>query len=178
MAETLAELVPSLEMLRLCNSGTEATMSCVRLARGFSGRFADKTLTTDGLPARATAFSSPDWERDESYSSLAISLLALGLGHEENVLMITSAGPQDGKTSVTLGLAAALAELGHTEDDFLFADGVRGDSANNVQKPAVLETGLSIQVPLFIKERLARMSAADHRVTDRRLGAPDTLIQK
>jgi len=32
------------------------------------------------------------------------------------------------------------------------ADGVRGDSANNVQKPAVLETGLQIQVPLFIKE--------------------------
>jgi len=32
------------------------------------------------------------------------------------------------------------------------ADGVRGDSANNVQKPAVLETGLSITVPLFIKE--------------------------
>ena len=32
------------------------------------------------------------------------------------------------------------------------AEGVRGDSANNVQKPAVLETGLHIQVPLFIKE--------------------------
>src|SRR3954469_10468337 len=32
------------------------------------------------------------------------------------------------------------------------AEGVRGDSANNVQKPAVLETGLSITVPLFIKE--------------------------
>ncbi len=32
------------------------------------------------------------------------------------------------------------------------AEGVRGDSANNVQKPAVLETGLQIQVPLFIKE--------------------------
>ena len=32
------------------------------------------------------------------------------------------------------------------------ADGVKGDSANNVQKPAVLETGLHIQVPLFIKE--------------------------
>jgi len=32
------------------------------------------------------------------------------------------------------------------------ADGVRGDSANNVQKPAILETGLSVQVPLFIKE--------------------------
>src|SRR5262249_19059155 len=32
------------------------------------------------------------------------------------------------------------------------AEGVRGDSANNVQKPAVLETGKVIQVPLFVKE--------------------------
>lgn len=32
------------------------------------------------------------------------------------------------------------------------AEGVRGDSANNVQKVAKLETGKSIQVPLFIKE--------------------------
>jgi elongation factor P len=31
------------------------------------------------------------------------------------------------------------------------ADGVRGDSANNVQKPATLETGITLQVPLFIK---------------------------
>ena len=30
-------------------------------------------------------------------------------------------------------------------------EGVRGDSANNMQKPAVLETGVAIQVPLFIK---------------------------
>lgn len=32
------------------------------------------------------------------------------------------------------------------------ADGIRGDSANNVQKPATLETGKVINVPLFIKE--------------------------
>lgn len=32
------------------------------------------------------------------------------------------------------------------------ADGVRGDSANNVQKPATLETGKVVSVPLFIKE--------------------------
>jgi elongation factor P len=32
------------------------------------------------------------------------------------------------------------------------AEGVRGDSASNVQKPATLETGKVIQVPLFIKE--------------------------
>lgn len=32
------------------------------------------------------------------------------------------------------------------------AEGVRGDSANNVMKPAVLESGKTVQVPLFIKE--------------------------
>ena len=32
------------------------------------------------------------------------------------------------------------------------AEGVKGDTASNVQKPATLETGLIIQVPLFIKE--------------------------
>ncbi len=30
-------------------------------------------------------------------------------------------------------------------------EGIRGDSANNVQKPVVLETGISVQAPLFIK---------------------------
>ena len=42
------------------------------------------------------------------------------------------------------------------------ADGVRGDSANNVQKVAVLETGLQIQVPLFIKEgELVKIKTSD-----------------
>jgi elongation factor P len=31
-------------------------------------------------------------------------------------------------------------------------EGIKGDSANNVMKPATLETGITIQVPLFIKE--------------------------
>lgn len=30
-------------------------------------------------------------------------------------------------------------------------DGIRGDSANNVQKPVTMETGITVQVPLFIK---------------------------
>jgi glutamate-1-semialdehyde 2,1-aminomutase len=38
MAELLCRLVPSLEMVRLVSSGTEATMTAVRLARGFTGR--------------------------------------------------------------------------------------------------------------------------------------------
>ena len=38
MAELIIELVPSVEKVRLVNSGTEATMSAIRLARGFTGR--------------------------------------------------------------------------------------------------------------------------------------------
>jgi glutamate-1-semialdehyde 2,1-aminomutase len=38
MAELLCRLVPSIEQVRLVSSGTEATMSAVRLARGFTGR--------------------------------------------------------------------------------------------------------------------------------------------
>lgn len=38
MARKVVEMVPSIEMVRMVNSGTEATMSAVRLARGFTGR--------------------------------------------------------------------------------------------------------------------------------------------
>jgi glutamate-1-semialdehyde 2,1-aminomutase len=38
LAEEIRDAVPSVEMLRLVNSGTEATMSALRLARGFTGR--------------------------------------------------------------------------------------------------------------------------------------------
>jgi len=38
MAEKVVELVESVEMVRMVNSGTEACLSCVRLARGFTGR--------------------------------------------------------------------------------------------------------------------------------------------
>ncbi len=38
LAEAIREAVPSIEMVRLVNSGTEATMSAIRVARGFTGR--------------------------------------------------------------------------------------------------------------------------------------------
>lgn len=38
LAELICEMVPSIEKVRMVNSGTEATMSAVRLARGFTGR--------------------------------------------------------------------------------------------------------------------------------------------
>jgi glutamate-1-semialdehyde 2,1-aminomutase len=46
MAETLAEVVPSIESVRMVSSGTEATMSAIRLARGYTGR--DKFIKFDG----------------------------------------------------------------------------------------------------------------------------------
>jgi capsular exopolysaccharide synthesis family protein len=52
------------------------------------------------------------WEQNEGYRSLATNLRFFRLGGDIKTLMITSPGPLDGKTSVTLSLAAALAEFG------------------------------------------------------------------
>ncbi|AIR87361.1 glutamate-1-semialdehyde aminotransferase [Pantoea sp. BL1] len=46
MAELVCELVPSMDMVRMVNSGTEATMSAIRLARGFTHR--DKIIKFEG----------------------------------------------------------------------------------------------------------------------------------
>jgi glutamate-1-semialdehyde 2,1-aminomutase len=46
LAELIAHLVPSIQMVRLVNSGTEATMSALRVARGFTGR--DLTVKFEG----------------------------------------------------------------------------------------------------------------------------------
>ncbi|MCC5854479.1 MAG: glutamate-1-semialdehyde 2,1-aminomutase [Idiomarina sp.] len=46
MAEKVKSIVPSIEKVRMVNSGTEATMSAIRLARGFTGR--DKILKFEG----------------------------------------------------------------------------------------------------------------------------------
>jgi glutamate-1-semialdehyde 2,1-aminomutase len=46
MAQRVCELVPSIEMVRMVSSGTEATMSAIRLARGYTGR--DKIVKFEG----------------------------------------------------------------------------------------------------------------------------------
>lgn len=46
LAETVREMFPSIEMVRLVNSGTEATMSALRVARGFTNR--DLTIKFEG----------------------------------------------------------------------------------------------------------------------------------
>jgi glutamate-1-semialdehyde 2,1-aminomutase len=46
LAQMITKLVPSMEMVRMVNSGTEATMSAIRLARGYTGR--SKIIKFDG----------------------------------------------------------------------------------------------------------------------------------
>ncbi|WP_421246428.1 glutamate-1-semialdehyde 2,1-aminomutase [Aeromonas sanarellii] len=46
MAEKVRQIVPSMELVRMVNSGTEATMSAIRLARGYTGR--DKIVKFEG----------------------------------------------------------------------------------------------------------------------------------
>jgi glutamate-1-semialdehyde 2,1-aminomutase len=46
LAELIVEMIPSVDMVRMVNSGTEATMSAIRLARGFTGR--DLIIKFDG----------------------------------------------------------------------------------------------------------------------------------
>ncbi|SDM46496.1 glutamate-1-semialdehyde 2,1-aminomutase [Siphonobacter aquaeclarae] len=46
MAELIVSMVPSIEKVRMVNSGTEATMSAIRVARGFTGR--DKIIKFEG----------------------------------------------------------------------------------------------------------------------------------
>ena len=70
LAEIVLKTYPSMDMVRMVNSGTEATMSAIRVARGFTGR--DKTIKfegcyhghADGLLVRAgsgaTTFGVPD----------------------------------------------------------------------------------------------------------------------
>ncbi|WGE56750.1 glutamate-1-semialdehyde 2,1-aminomutase [Actinobacillus equuli] len=46
LAELVTQLVPSIELVRMVSSGTEATMSAIRLARGYTGR--DKIIKFEG----------------------------------------------------------------------------------------------------------------------------------
>src|SRR5512144_740218 len=46
LAKAICVALPSIELIRFCNSGTEATMSAIRLARGFTGR--DKIIKFEG----------------------------------------------------------------------------------------------------------------------------------
>ena len=103
MSELLVEIVPSVEKVRMCNSGTEATMSSIRLARGFTGnskiiKFAgcyhghvDSLLVKAG--SGALTFGNPDSAGiPESFAKETIVLPYNDLDAVKNALEQTEGG--------------------------------------------------------------------------------------
>jgi elongation factor P len=111
-----------------------------------------KTLEFSYADREAFAFIDPD-----TYEQIELS--AAILGEAKNYL--TTGGKVDvlfvdeKALSIELPSTVTLKVVESSE-------GIKGDTASNVQKPAKLETGLVVQVPLFIKEgELIKISTED-----------------
>lgn len=138
-------------------------MRNLRYGKSLDQRF-NSTDTIEVLPTdkRTLEFSYADRDTfafmdPESYET--VELGANLVGEAKNYL--TANGKVEvlfvDEKPITIDLPSAVT-LKVTES----ADGIKGDTASNVQKPAVLETGLVVQVPLFVKEgELIRVSTAD-----------------
>jgi len=128
MARTICQLVPSVQKVRMVNSGTEATMSCVRLARGFTGR--DKILKFEGC-----------------YH-----------GHVDSLLVKAGSGALTHGQPDSAGVPAALASLTITVPFNDIAAVRRAFAANPgeiaalILEPVPANAGLYLPEPGFLKE--------------------------
>jgi elongation factor P len=138
-------------------------MRNLRYGKALDQRFAS-TETIEVLPTdrRTLEFSYADREAfafidPETFDQIELSAETLGdlknyltTGGKVDVLFV-----DDKALTVELPSTVALKVIES-------ADGIRGDTTSNVQKPAKLETGLVVQVPLFIKEgEIIKVSTAD-----------------
>ena len=138
-------------------------MRNLRYGKSLDQRFAS-TETLEVLPTdrRTLEFSYADRENFAFIDPATfdqIELSAATIGDVKNYL--TAGGHVDvlfvDGNALTVELPSAVS-LKIVES----ADGIKGDTASNVQKPAKLETGMAIQVPLFIKEGdTVRVSTVD-----------------
>ncbi len=128
-------------------------MRNLRYGKALDQRFAS-TDTIEVLPTdkRSLEFSYADRENyafidPETFDQIELS--ATTLGDVKNYL--TAGGKVDvlfvDEKPLTVEVPSAV-NLKVIES----AEGIKGDTASNVQKPAKLETGLVVQVPLFVKE--------------------------
>jgi len=138
-------------------------MRNLRYGKALDQRFASTdTIEVFMTDRRTLEFSYADRETftfmdPESYEQVEISAAQLGdvknyltAGGKVEVLLV-----DDKPLTVELPSAVTLKIVES-------AEGIKGDTASNVQKPAKLETGLIIQVPLFVKEgELVRVNTAD-----------------
>lgn len=138
-------------------------MRNLRYGKALDQRFAS-TDTIEVLPTEKKTLEFSYADRD-TYAFMdpetfeQIELNATTLGDVKNYL--TAGGKVDvlfvDEKALTVEVPSAVA-LKVVES----ADGIKGDTASNVQKPAKLETGLVVQVPLFVKEgEIIRINTTD-----------------
>jgi elongation factor P len=130
----------------------QVTLRSLRTGKSSDARFSS-TERVDVIPmmTRKMEFSYKDgadfvFTDPETYESVTLTPEIVGDASQylvENA-PVTVTFVEDKAVSIELPSSVVL-----TVSDA--PEGIRGDSANNVQKSVVLETGISIQVPLFIK---------------------------
>jgi elongation factor P len=130
----------------------QATLRSIRTGKSSDVRF-NSSERIDPIPMTTTKmeFSYKDGEdyvftNPENYETVTLSPELVGDAKnylvENGVVTVTAVDEK--VVSIELPSSVVLTVKDAPE-------GIRGDSANNVQKPATLETGIGIQVPLFIK---------------------------
>lgn len=130
----------------------QATLRSIRSGRSSDVRFSS-TEKIDVVPmmTRKMEFSYKDgadfvFSDPETYET--VTLTAELVGDAKSYLVenaqITVTFVEDKAVSIELPSSVVL-----TVSDA--PEGIRGDSANNVQKPVIMETGITVQAPLFIK---------------------------
>jgi len=128
MAKLICELVPSVEMVRMVNSGTEAAMSALRAARGFTGR--NKIIKFEGC-----------------YH-----------GHSDSLLVRAGSGLMTGGVPDSAGVPAGCASdtLTAVYNDFdsverLFEEN-KGEIAALIIEPVAANMGVVLPDPEFLKK--------------------------
>jgi len=130
----------------------QATLRSIRTGKSSDVRFSS-TERIDVVPmvTRKMEFSYKDggdfvFSDPETYETVTLSPEIVG--EAKNYLVenapVTVTFVEDKAVTIELPSSVVLAVKDAPE-------GIRGDSANNVQKPVILETGITVQAPLFIK---------------------------
>ena len=130
----------------------QATIRSIRSGKSSDVRFSStEKIEVVPLTTRKMEFSYKDGEDyvfsdPESFETVTIAPEIVG--EAKNYLVenapVTMTFVEDKAVQIELPSSVVLAVSEAP-------DGIRGDSANNVQKPVILETGITVQVPLFIK---------------------------
>jgi elongation factor P len=130
----------------------QATLRSIRTGKSSDVRFSStERIEVVPMMTRKMEFSYKDGEDfvfsdPENYETVTLSPEIVG--ESKNYLVenasVTITFVEDKAVTIELPSSVVLAVADAPE-------GIRGDSANNVQKPVILETGITVQAPLFIK---------------------------